>query len=74
MALQTVSVRTGENPERFGARYRAVARPPWNTHASGAIIGYSEDSEFMAINQLQLMLIDLGNLLGVRFECFKEEG
>ena len=41
-------------------RYEAYAQPPWLTHGSGGVVGYSDVSEAEAARQLKLMLLDLG--------------
>ncbi|MGB3635853.1 MAG: hypothetical protein WA982_17585 [Rubrobacteraceae bacterium] len=41
-------------------RYEAYAQPPWLTHGSGGVVGYSDASEAEAARQLKLMLLDLG--------------
>lgn len=41
-------------------RYEAYAQPPWLTHGTGGVVGYSDASEAEAARQLKLMLLDLG--------------
>ena len=37
-----------------------MPNPPWLTHGSGGVVGYSDASEAEAARQLKLMLLDLG--------------
>ena len=41
-------------------RYEAYAQPPWLTHGTGGVVGYSDASEAEAARQLKLMLLDIG--------------
>jgi hypothetical protein len=40
-------------------RFEAFVHPPWNTGATGGLVGYSDESEEDAALQLKLMLRDL---------------
>lgn len=41
-------------------RFEAFAHPPWETHAVGGLVGYSDVSASQAATQLRLLLCDLG--------------